>query len=198
MGSGRLEAFSDGVIAILITIMVLELKVPHGEDPALLLALWPVFVSYLLSFIVIAIYWVNHHRLFHLCKHVNTPILWSNIFWLFCISLLPFTTAYVAESHFTPFATALYATSLLLAGLAYVPLRFTVASQFKGTPAYERDWRRAARKNYISVAIYVAAIPLAYVHPAITMALAFVVAAIYFVPNAWLGEKQTRSAPRRH
>src|SRR5262249_6567282 len=111
MGPGRLEAFSDGVIAILITIMVLELKVPASHEPAALLALWPVMLSYLLSFLVVAIYWVNHHRLFHHAREVNNLVLWTNMAFLFCISLIPFGTAYMGENRFTPFSTALYAGS---------------------------------------------------------------------------------------
>jgi uncharacterized membrane protein len=188
MGPARLEAFSDGVIAIIITIMVLELKVPHGTDAAMLLRLWPTFLSYFLSFVVVAIYWVNHHHLFHGVKHVDTWILWSNIFWLFCLSLIPFSTAYIGENEPTSFSTALYAATLLLAGVSFVPLRRAVAAHFNDDPGYAAMSRRAAAKNYVSLALYAVSIPLAYVHPAITLALAFVVAAIYFLPNAWLGE----------
>ncbi len=187
MGSGRLEAFSDGVIAILITIMVLELKVPASREPAALLGLWPVFLSYLLSFLMIAIYWVNHHGLFHRCRYVNNAVLWTNMAFLFCISLIPFATAYMGDNRFTPFATALYAGSLLLAGLSFIPMRRTVEAQLDDETS-RRVGRRAAIKNYVSVALYATSVPLAYVHPGITVALAFVVAAIYFLPNAWLGE----------
>ena len=188
MGPARLEAFSDGVIAIIITIMVLELKVPHGTDPAMLLHLWPTFLSYLLSFIVVAIYWLNHHQLFHGVKRVNNAMLWCNVFWLFCLSLIPFSTAYLGENDLTPFSTALYAATLLLVGVSFLPMRRAVAAHFKGDPKYDAMSGRSAAKNYISLAIYAVSIPLAYVHPAITLALAFVVAAIYFLPNAWLGE----------
>ena len=188
MGPGRLEAFSDGVIAILITIMVLELRVPASHEPAALLGLWPVFLSYLLSFLVIAIYWVNHHGLFHRCREVNTAVLWSNIAFLFCISLIPFATAYMGENRFTPFATALYAASLLLAGVSFVPMRKVVERQLAHDPGYRRVGRRAAIKNWLSVALYAVSVPLAFVHPAVTLALCYAVAAIYFLPNAWLGE----------
>ena len=189
MGPGRLEAFSDGVIAILITIMVLELKVPAGHEPAALLGLWPVVLSYLLSFLVIAIYWVNHHGLFHRCREVNNAVLWTNMAFLFCISLIPFATAYMGENRFAPFATALYAATLLLAGVSYVPMRRAVERQLAHDPAYRRTGRRAAIKNYLSIAMYAASMPLAFVHPAITLAICYAVAAIYFLPNAWLGEK---------
>jgi uncharacterized membrane protein len=188
MGPGRLEAFSDGVIAILITIMVLELRVPASHEPAALLGLWPVFLSYLLSFLVIAIYWVNHHGLFHRCREVSNAVLWTNIAFLFCISLIPFATAYMGENRFTPFATALYAASLLLAGVSFVPMRHAVERQLAHDPDYSRVGRRAALKNYISIALYAASVPLAFVHPTITLAICYLVAAIYFLPNAWLGE----------
>jgi len=188
MGVGRLEAFSDGVIAIIITIMVLELKVPHGPDPWLLLGVWPVLLSYALSFLMVAIYWVNHHHLLHEAKRATTSVLWCNILLLFCLSLVPFATAYMGENAFTPFSTAVYSAVMLLAGIAYVPLRAAVAAQAKGGADYEVLWTRAARKNWLSLALYGAAVPLAFVHPAISLVLAFVVSAIYFVPNAWLGE----------
>jgi uncharacterized membrane protein len=188
MGPGRLEAFSDGVIAILITIMVLELRVPASHEPAALIGLWPVVLSYLLSFLVIAIYWVNHHGLFHRCREVNVAVLWTNIAFLFCISLIPFATAYMGENRFTPFATALYAATLLLAGMSFVPMRRAVERRLAHDPDYRRVARRAAIKNWLSVALYAASVPLAFVHPAITLALCYAVAAIYFLPNAWLGE----------
>jgi TMEM175 potassium channel family protein len=188
MGPVRLEAFSDGVIAILITIMVLELKVPVGHEPAALLGLWPILLSYLLSFRVIAIYWVNHHGLFHRAREVNNAVLWTNMAFLFCISLIPFATAYMGENRFAPFATALYAGALMLAGVSYVPMRRAVERQLMHDPLYRPIGRRAAIKNYLSIALYAASAPLAFVHPAITLAICYAVAAIYFLPNAWLGE----------
>src|SRR5256885_10545112 len=122
MNSTRLEAFSDGVIAIIITIMVLELKAPHAPSPEELLALWPTFLSYVMSYVMVAIYWLNHHRLFHLAKPVDTRILWANILLLFCLSLVPFSTAYAGENRLSPFATAVYAAVLLLCALAYLVL----------------------------------------------------------------------------
>jgi len=190
MGPGRLEAFSDGVIAILITIMVLELHVPASHAPAALVGLWPVLLSYLLSFLVIAIYWVNHHGLFHRCREVNNAVLWTNMAFLFCISLIPFATAYMGENRFTPFSTALYAASLLLAGVSYVPMRRAVERQLAHDPGYRLIGRRAAIKNYLSVALYATSAPLAFVHPAITLAICWLVAGIYFLPNAWLGEHE--------
>ena len=189
MSKGRLEAFSDGVIAIIITIMVLELKVPHGADAASLLKVWPVFLSYLLSFLVVAIYWLNHHTLFQAAHHASTGLLWSNNALLFCLSLIPFATGYMGENDFAPFPTALYAATLLLAGLAFIPVRWSVMAQLKDDASFVRLSKMARRKNYVSLGLYAISIPLAFVHPALTLALAFTVAAIYFLPNAWLGEK---------
>jgi len=138
MSKGRLEAFSDGVIAIIITIMVLELKVPHGADPASLLAVWPIFLSYLLSFLVVAIYWVNHHTLFNAAHHASTGLLWSNNALLFFLSLIPFATGYMGENDFAPFPTALYAATLLLAGLAFIPVRWSVMAQLKDDASFVR------------------------------------------------------------
>lgn len=190
MGPGRLEAFSDGVMAIIITIMVLELKVPASHAPAALIGVWPVFLSYLLSFLVIAIYWVNHHGLFHLCRYVDNAVLWTNMFFLLCISLIPFATAYMGENRFAPFATALYGAVLTLAGLSFVPMRLAVTAQLKHDAAYRPVGRRALKKNYLSIAIYAASVPLAFVHPAITLVLTFVVSGIYFLPDVWLGETE--------
>jgi uncharacterized membrane protein len=163
--------------------------VPHGADVDSLIAVWPVFLSYLLSFLVVAIYWVNHHSLFHMARHATTGVLWTNNALLFCLSLIPFATAYMGENRFAPFPTAVYAATMLLAGLAFVPVRRCVMAQSKGEPDYERIGKRATRKNVVSLALYAIAVPLAFVHPAITLALAFVVAAIYFLPDAWLGAK---------
>jgi len=188
MGPARLEAFSDGVLAVIITIMVLDLKVPASRDPAALLALWPTFLSYLLSYLVVAIYWVNHHRLFHLCRSVNNTLLWVNILYLFCISLIPFATAYLGEGGFTAFSAAIYGSSMLLANLAAFRLRGVIAAQVEDAPAFAKVHRRTLMKGYVSASLYAASIPLAYVHPAVTLVLCFVVAAMYFLPNAWLGE----------
>jgi uncharacterized membrane protein len=186
MGPGRLEAFSDGVIAIIITIMVLELKAPTSHEPAALLAVWPTFLSYLLSFLMVAIYWVNHHALFHFCRTVDNVVLWTNIAFLFCLSLIPFATAYMGDNRFTPFATALYGATLLLAGLSFVPMRRAVGRQLKGDLDFGMVAHQSAIKNFISLALYAASVPLAFVHPAITLALAFLVAGIYFLPDAWI------------
>ncbi len=129
MGKGRLEAFSDGVLAIIITIMVLELKVPHGTDLVSLKPILPVFLSYLLSFIYIGIYWNNHHHMLHTVKRVNGAILWANLHLLFWLSILPFTTAWMGENHFTTVPTAAYGVVLLMSALAYTILQYTILAE---------------------------------------------------------------------
>jgi uncharacterized membrane protein len=187
MTKGRLEAFSDGVFAIIITIMVLELRPPHGADLESLLGLWPGFLSYLLSFLVVAIYWVNHHVLFQIARHVDTGVLWSNNCLLFFLSLVPFSTAYMGENSFAPFPTAVYAASMFLCGAAYIPVRYAVMNQVRSEEKFLHITQRAVWKNYISLVLYAAAIPLAFVQSTIAVAVCFGVAALYFLPNAFLG-----------
>jgi len=184
MGTGRLEAFSDGVIAIIITIMVLELKVPVGADAPTLLAQWPVFLSYFLSYLVVAIYWINHHRLFHIVPYVNNAVLWANNLLLFCLSLIPFATAYMGENQFRPFPTATYATLLLACSIAFLVLRTAINNELKHDDNYLVFRSQSLRKNLTSIALYALGVPAAYVHPAITLALAFSVAGLYFLPEA--------------
>lgn len=130
MGKGRMEAFSDGVLAIIITIMVLEMKVPHGADLAALQPLLPVFLSYVLSFIYLAIYWNNHHHMLHTCRHVSGGVLWANMHLLFWLSLFPFVTGWMGENHFETLPTALYGVVLLMAAIAYYILqRVIIKSQ---------------------------------------------------------------------
>ena len=186
MPKGRLQSFSDGVFAIIITIMVLELRPPRGADPQSLIGLWPVFVSYLLSFLMIAIYWVNHHHLFHKARNAHTGVLWSNAGLLFFLSLLPFSTAYMGENDFAPFPTAVYAASLVLCGLAFIPVRAAVMAQLPKTARSAYIARHAVWKNYIALGCYLAAIPLAYVHSGLALGLCFAVAALYILPNAFL------------
>ena len=192
IGTGRLEAFSDGVIAIIITIMVLELKVPLRADAATLLAQWPVFLSYALSYLVVAIYWVNHHRLFHIVPRVNSAVLWSNNFMLFCMSLIPFATAYMGENQFKPFPTATYAALLLACAIAFMILREVVSRELTQVGGFDVLRGQARRKNLVSIGLYALSVPAAYLHPAITMGLAFTVAAIYFLPEAFMGNAEQR------
>ena len=159
MGKTRLEAFSDGVIAIIITIMVLELRVPHGEDLATLATLLPVFLSYVLSFVYVGIYWNNHHHLLHACGHVTGATLWANLHLLFWLSLIPFATAWMDESHYASAPTALYGVVLLMAAIAYWILQhLIIASQGPSSVvkrAVGRDW-----KGRCSPLFYLAAILL--------------------------------------
>ncbi len=182
MTKGRLEAFSDGVIAILITIMVLELKVPHGSDFAALRPLLPVFLTYVLSFVYLGIYWNNHHHMLHACARVNGRILWANLHLLFWLSLVPFTTGWMGENHLAPLPSAVYGVVLILAALAYTLLQNEIVKEngpdSKLAEAVGRD-----RKGKLSIALYALAIPLAFVHQWISVALYIAVALIWLVPD---------------
>ena len=188
MGKGRLEAFSDGVLAIIITIMVLEMKVPHGTSLASLQPLLPVFVSYVLSFIYIGIYWNNHHHMLHAVKRVNGKTLWANMHLLFWLSLVPFVTGWMGENNFATWPVALYGMVLLMAAIAYLFLsRSLVALAGKNSVlarAFERDW-----KGIISPIIYVAGIGLSFVYPWLGFAAYVVVAYIWFIPDKRIEKK---------
>jgi uncharacterized membrane protein len=182
MPKSRVEAFSDGVVAIIITIMVLELKVPHGESLAVLAPLWPVFLSYVLSFIYIGIYWNNHHHMFHAVKHVSGPVLWANLHLLFWLSLTPFTTGWMGENHFAPMPVAIYGVGLLMNAVAYsILVRLLIKS-------HGRDSDFASRigsdfKGNVSLLLYVAAVGLSFVNTAMSLAIFVTVAAIWFIPD---------------
>jgi uncharacterized membrane protein len=182
MGKGRLEAFSDGVLAVAITIMVLELKVPHDAGIAALLALWPVFLSYVLSFIYIGIYWNNHHHMLHATHHVTGGVLWANLHLLFWLSLVPFTTGWMGENHFAPLPTALYGGVLLMAAIAYWLLQQCIVAADGAQSVLARaigsDW-----KGKLSPLAYLAAIPLAFVNAWVSCALYVTVALIWLVPD---------------
>ena len=182
MSKGRLEAFSDGVIAVIITIMVLEMKVPHDADPAALAPLVPIFLTYVLSFIMVAIYWNNHHHLFHAVHHVTGATLWANMHLLFWLSLLPFTTGWMDENHFVPMPVAAYGFVLMMSGVAYYILtRVLLATH--GADSLLARALGSDRKGRISVVIYVVAIALAFVHAWIALALYALVAFIWLVPD---------------
>jgi len=179
---GRLEAFSDGVIAIIITIMVLELKVPHSENIEALLALLPVFISYVLSFVYIGIYWNNHHHMLHTVKSVNGAILWANLHLLFWLSLIPFVTAWMGENHFGKWPVILYGIVLIMNAIAYTILAKTLVSHHGKdsliAKAIGKDW-----KGKLSLIIYATAIAASFIHSGIGMALYFVVAIIWLIPD---------------
>ncbi len=182
MSKGRIEAFSDGVIAIIITIMVLELKVPHDPDPAALMPLIPVILSYALSFIFLGIYWNNHHHLLQAVKQISGGVLWANLHLLFWLSLIPFVTAWMGENHFAEWPVALYGVVLLFDGLAYFILTRVLLS------IHEQDSVLAVAlgddlKGKISLVIYLAAIPFAFVDTRIALALYVSVAVIWLVPD---------------
>jgi uncharacterized membrane protein len=182
MGKARMEAFSDGVIAIIITIMVLEMKVPHGEDIEALKPLIPVFISYVLSFVYVGIYWNNHHHMLHACTKVTGPILWGNLHLLFWLSLFPFCTGWLGENHFAAMPAALYGVVLLMAAIAYYILQqLIIASQGPGSlvkKAVGGDWKGKA-----SPLAYIVAIPMAFVSPWISLALYIAVALAWLVPD---------------
>ncbi len=182
MRTARLEAFSDGVIAILITIMVLELRVPRGTDLAALAPVLPVFLTYLLSFINLGIYWNNHHHMFQLVERVNGKVLWANLHLLFWLSLVPFVTGWMGENHFAPTPTAVYGVVFLGSAVAYLILQQTIiageGAQSALAAAVGRD-----RKGKVSLACYVAAIPLAFVNQWISDALFVLVAFVWLVPD---------------
>ncbi len=182
MGKTRMEAFSDGVIAILITIMVLELKVPHGETARTLIPLWPVFLSYVLSFVYLGIYWNNHHHMLHACQRVTGAMLWANLHLLFWLSLVPFATGWMGENHFAAWPTALYGMVLLMAGMAYLILQqLIIASQ--GPESVLRKAVRGDWKGKVSSAVYLIAIPLAFGPRWVSLGLYVMVALMWLIPD---------------
>ena len=178
----RLSGFSDGVIAIIITIMVLELKVPHGGDLEALKSSLPVFLSYVLSFLYVAIYWNNHHHLLHTCKRVNGAILWANTHLLFWLSLIPFATAWLGENHVAALPTALYGVALLMPAIAYYLLQ-TAIVRVNGADSSLAQALGADLKGKISPVIYIAGIALAFVNPWFSIALYVLVALIWLIPD---------------
>ena len=182
MGKGRLEAFSDGVIAVIITIMVLELKAPHGPELSELLPQLPVFLVYVLSFVNVGIYWVNHHHFFHAVDKVSGGLLWANLHLLFWLSLVPFTTAWMGENHFATWPSAIYGMNLLAAAIAYT-IMTQMALALHGP---ESEIARAIgrdRKGKISLGIYVVGVALAFVIAPLAMACYVAVAVMWFVPD---------------
>ena len=182
MPKTRLEAFSDGVIAIIITIMVLELKAPHSPSLAALEPLLPVFLSYVLSFVYIGIYWNNHHHLIHAAKQITAAIMWANLHLLFWLSLIPFVTAWRGEAHGGSWPTALYGSVLLMAGYAYSLLKYSILIHHgKNSPlalALGKDW-----KGKLSLVFYLAGVGLAFVSEWVSIGLYVLVALMWLVPD---------------
>jgi uncharacterized membrane protein len=191
MTKNRLEAFSDGVIAILITIMVLELKVPHGTGWAALEPLLPIFLTYVLSFVFLGIYWNNHHHMLHAAERINGNVLWANLHLLFWLSLIPFVTGWMGENHFDALPVAIYGVVLLLSALAYTLLQVTIVRAHKGDSKLKAAVGNDL-KGKLSVLLYCSAIPLAFVLRWIAIAIYVAVALLWLVPDrrieAKLGE----------
>jgi uncharacterized membrane protein len=194
MGKNRFEAFSDGVLAIIITIMVLELKVPHGETLDVLLPLVPTFLSYVLSFVYIGIYWNNHHHMLHAATRVTGPMLWANLHLLFWLSLFPFATGWMGENHFAPLPTALYGLVLLMAAVAYWLLeQAIIASEGRDSllkRAVGRDW-----KGKLSPLLYGIAIVATFMRPWIAQAIYVSVAILWLVPDPRIERALRRGEP---
>ena len=182
MGTGRLEAFSDGVIAIIITIMVLELRVPSGDDVAALRALLPLLGSYVLSFVYVAIYWNNHHHLLHACERINGAIMWANMHLLFWLSLVPFVTAWAGNNRDASLPAALYGVVLLMAGIAYVILEWQMVRE-NGPQSLLAEAVGRDRKGTLSLVGYAAAIALAFVSPRLAELTYALIAVMWIVPD---------------
>ena len=182
MSKTRLEAFSDGVIAILITIMVLELKVPEGHDLAALYPLRPIFLTYVLSFVFLGIYWNNHHHMFQAVSRLNGAVLWANLHLLFWLSLVPFVTGWMGENHFAQLPTAVYGGVLLGSAIAFTILQYTIVNLHGRTSTLALA-RGSGGKETLSLMLYIAAIPLAFVNEWISYAIYVSVALIWLVPD---------------
>ena len=182
MGTGRLEAFSDGVIAIIITIMVLELKVPRGAELSDLTPMYPVFISYVLSFINIGIYWNNHHHMLGIAENVNGKVLWANIHLLFWLSLVPFVTSWMGENHFQKWPVAIYGVVLFMCGMGYYFLSQSLLRiHAKDSNIYGAKGND--RKGKISIIIYAMGVTLSFIHPWLGLLMYVIVAAIWFIPD---------------
>jgi uncharacterized membrane protein len=182
MTKGRIEAFSDGVIAIIITIMVLELKIPHGHDLAVLKPLVPVFLSYALSFVNVGIYWNNHHHMFQAVRHVGGWVLWANLNLLFWLSLMPFATGFMGENDFAPVTVFVYCFDLLMCALSYLLLEVALMTQH----GRDSDFARAINKGIkdkASFGLYLTALVVSTVLPVAALAIVAVVAALWIVPD---------------
>lgn len=190
MKKGRLEAFSDGVFAIIITIMVLELKVPHGDHIDDLLPMVPVFMSYVLSFAYVGIYWNNHHHMIYAAERINGAILWGNLNLLFWLSLIPFATAWMGENHFTRWPVILYGLLLIMTGIAYYILCILLIKEAGAdstlAKALDNDW-----KGVVSVIVYAIAVSLAFINSWLAFSIYVMVALMWFIPDRRIEKKVT-------
>jgi uncharacterized membrane protein len=183
MTKSRLEAFSDGVLAIIITIMVLELKVPHEASLHALAGVLPVFLCYLLSFVFVGIYWGNHHHLLHTVHGVSSKLIWANMGLLFMLSLIPFTTAWMGENDFSTIPVALYAVNLLFCAIAFYLLQLAIMSNHQQSSKLIEALKKQKRKGIISLFIYIAAIACAFIHPLISGVLIVFTAILWVIPD---------------
>jgi uncharacterized membrane protein len=188
MNKNRLEAFSDGVLAIIITIMVLELKVPHGSSPEALKPLIPVFMSYLLSFIYVGIYWNNHHHMMQLAKKVNGKVLWANLHLLFWLSLFPFATAWMGENHYDTWPVAAYGVVMFMAAMAYFILQHTLEKLHGADSDFSSAFQKRG-KDLASTLLYLIAIGGSFIDPLIGIACYVAVAVIWFIPDRRVEKK---------
>ncbi|HMH20833.1 MAG TPA: TMEM175 family protein [Puia sp.] len=191
MNKARLEAFSDGVFAIIITIMVLEIKVPHGSDWLSLRPMAPVFISYLVSFLYVGIYWGNHHHLLHAAKKVSSGMMWANLHLLFWLSLIPFVTGWAGENHFAPNTMILYAAILFLSGIAFTFLQIAIQNSNPANPQLQEAFAKVKTKGIISLFGYVAAGAVAHYNPAISGVILLAVGSMWLIPDRHL-EKAIR------
>ena len=186
----RLEAFSDGVIAVIITIMVLELKVPHQDGITGLRAVLPTLCLYLISFAFTGIYWINHHHLVHRTDEADELILYANLGFLFCLSLLPFFTAYVLEKKMDSFSVAIYVTSMILTGFSFLLLRLAIARRLRHAGKLDAEDKAVERKNYLSLFVYLVAVPLAFQHPHLSLGLVAIVTVIWITPTTGIKPRE--------
>jgi len=185
----RLGAFSDGVLAIIITIMVLDLKVPHESGAVALWGIWPTFFSYALSYLFVGVVWINHHHLLRHLARVNLAVIWANLCLLFTVSLIPFFTAYMAEKK-DSFATALYSGVFLLVTVTFIIFEGVIARQ----PSMHDSPERGRMRNWVALLGYIVAIPAAYIHPAAALAIIVGISALYFVPDT--AKRSTKLSPK--
>jgi uncharacterized membrane protein len=186
----RLEAFSDGVIAVIITIMVLELKVPHEHGLAGLRAVLPTLCLYLISFAFVGIYWINHHHLVHRTEEADERILYANLGFLFCLSLLPFFTSYVLEKKMDSFSVAIYVASMILTGFSFLLLRLAIGRRLRHAGKLEAEDTAVERKNYLSLFVYLVAITLAFQHPRLALGLVASVTVIWITPTTGIKPRE--------